>query len=138
MRFTWKLSSNTNGSVNEANFFLFIQNSVMTILSIFIGLYPIFSRPVSLAQRWAQGWLAAIGVICAISAILFVPTYYLERFYILLWAGSTDFYGITTCNCRRFIICSLQGGLNCVNLGKLSRILKTLRMWLQRKLSKDY
>jgi hypothetical protein len=71
MGLAWKASTIEfeYGTSSDSDFYIQIQSSIRTILGICIGLYPTFGRPASAVKYWAQA-LAALGVICALAAVV--------------------------------------------------------------------
>jgi hypothetical protein len=88
---------------SDTDFYLLIQSSIMSILGIAIGYYPISWQPISVAKRWEQD-LGVIGILCCIVAI---PIY---LYFATIWSALVSFiaarcvgpgiHGFTTCNSR--------------------------------------
>ncbi|KAF2868329.1 hypothetical protein BDV95DRAFT_609816 [Massariosphaeria phaeospora] len=69
--FAWSISPSDRGTVDDTDFYLLIQNSIMTFLGIGIGICPSFRRLGSQGLWWSQ----ILGLLGAFFAIATVPVY---------------------------------------------------------------
>ena len=86
MCFAWKLSPNTHGTPSDVDFYLQIQNSIMMVLGILIGLYPSIGHP-SNASRYLMPAFATFGICCSFAA----PVLYLAL--PVMWSALLAFAG---------------------------------------------
>lgn len=66
--FAWSLSSQSPGSTADTDFFLLIQNSIVTAVGIGVTLFPTLGWPDSRAKWWGQVF-GVLGIFCAIVAV---------------------------------------------------------------------
>jgi hypothetical protein len=66
----WKYSASDIGSVDDKDFWITIQSSIMGLLSLFTAMYPLYRRSWGTPWRWLQ--LSVLGATCSVAAI---PTY---------------------------------------------------------------
>jgi hypothetical protein len=82
--FAWNASNSTPGTTSDADYSLLIQSTIMTILGIFIGVFPTFRQVRSSVTIWGQIYAIA-GLVCAIAAI---PMYTLLP---TMWSALVNF-----------------------------------------------